>query len=142
DRSRRSSERRTESSSSITKTIGCSGSSPCGPAGAPGGSRLDGGFGVIDIDMDSARHLVGISLADPLPVTRRSDPAQRYGVRGPRAIRPWSSAWIRVHVCYYRMQSLMISDLSRTRPLIAIVDDEESIRKSLRRLLMAADLDT
>jgi FixJ family two-component response regulator len=40
------------------------------------------------------------------------------------------------------MHSLMISDLSRSRPLIAIVDDEESIRKSLRRLLMAADLDT
>ena len=35
----------------------------------------------------------------------------------------------------------MISDLSRARPLVAIVDDEESIRKSLRRLLMAADLD-
>jgi FixJ family two-component response regulator len=35
----------------------------------------------------------------------------------------------------------MISDLSRARPVVAIVDDEESIRKSLRRLLMAADLD-
>ena len=29
----------------------------------------------------------------------------------------------------------------RSRPLVAVVDDEESIRKSLRRLFMAADLD-
>jgi FixJ family two-component response regulator len=35
----------------------------------------------------------------------------------------------------------MISDLTRPRPFVAVVDDEESIRKSLRRLLMAADLD-
>ena len=35
----------------------------------------------------------------------------------------------------------MISDLTRGRALVAVVDDEESIRKSLRRLLMAADLD-
>jgi FixJ family two-component response regulator len=31
--------------------------------------------------------------------------------------------------------------MSRPRLLIAVVDDEESIRKSLRRLLMAADLE-
>jgi FixJ family two-component response regulator len=31
--------------------------------------------------------------------------------------------------------------LPRPRPLVAVVDDEESIRKSLRRLFMAADLD-
>jgi FixJ family two-component response regulator len=31
--------------------------------------------------------------------------------------------------------------LSRPRPLVAVVDDEESIRKSLRRLFLAADLD-
>jgi FixJ family two-component response regulator len=30
----------------------------------------------------------------------------------------------------------------RPRPLIAVVDDEESIRKSLRRLFLAAQLDT
>lgn len=30
---------------------------------------------------------------------------------------------------------------ARPRPLVAIVDDEESIRKSLRRLFMAAELD-
>jgi FixJ family two-component response regulator len=35
----------------------------------------------------------------------------------------------------------MISDVTRGRALVAVVDDEESIRKSLRRLLMAADLD-
>jgi FixJ family two-component response regulator len=35
----------------------------------------------------------------------------------------------------------MISDSTRGRALVAVVDDEESIRKSLRRLLMAADLD-
>jgi len=33
------------------------------------------------------------------------------------------------------------SGLPRPRPLVAVVDDEESIRKSLRRLFMAADLD-
>jgi FixJ family two-component response regulator len=31
--------------------------------------------------------------------------------------------------------------LNKTRPLIAIVDDEEHIRKALRRLLVSADLD-
>ena len=31
--------------------------------------------------------------------------------------------------------------MTRPRPLVAVVDDEESIRKSLRRLFMAADLD-
>jgi FixJ family two-component response regulator len=31
--------------------------------------------------------------------------------------------------------------LDKTRPLIAIVDDEEHIRKALRRLLVSADLD-
>ena len=31
--------------------------------------------------------------------------------------------------------------MSRTRPLIAVVDDEESVRKSLRRLLSASRLD-
>lgn len=35
----------------------------------------------------------------------------------------------------------MTDGLPRSRPLVAVVDDEESIRKSLRRLLMAADLD-
>jgi len=35
----------------------------------------------------------------------------------------------------------MINDVTRGRALVAVVDDEESIRKSLRRLLMAADLD-
>lgn len=35
----------------------------------------------------------------------------------------------------------MSSRASRHRPLVAVVDDEESIRKSLRRLFMAADLD-
>jgi len=35
----------------------------------------------------------------------------------------------------------MSSRLPRPRPLVAVVDDEESIRKSLRRLFMAADLD-
>jgi FixJ family two-component response regulator len=35
----------------------------------------------------------------------------------------------------------MSSRLTRPRPLVAVVDDEESIRKSLRRLFMAADLD-
>ena len=33
------------------------------------------------------------------------------------------------------------SGLPRPRPLVAVVDDEESIRKSLRRLFMAVDLD-
>jgi FixJ family two-component response regulator len=32
--------------------------------------------------------------------------------------------------------------MPRTRPLVAVVDDEEAIRKSLRRLLTASDLDT
>ncbi len=31
--------------------------------------------------------------------------------------------------------------MTRPRPLVAVVDDEESIRKSLRRLFLAADLD-
>jgi FixJ family two-component response regulator len=31
--------------------------------------------------------------------------------------------------------------MGRTRPLIAVVDDEESVRKSLRRLLSASRLD-
>jgi FixJ family two-component response regulator len=31
--------------------------------------------------------------------------------------------------------------VTRPRPLVAVVDDEESIRKSLRRLFLAADLD-
>jgi len=31
--------------------------------------------------------------------------------------------------------------MSRSQPLIAVVDDEESIRKSLRRLFMASQLD-
>ena len=31
--------------------------------------------------------------------------------------------------------------MTRPRALVAVVDDEESIRKSLRRLFMAADLD-
>jgi len=35
----------------------------------------------------------------------------------------------------------MSSGFPRPRPLVAVVDDEESIRKSLRRLFMAADLD-
>jgi FixJ family two-component response regulator len=35
----------------------------------------------------------------------------------------------------------MNSRLPRPRPRVAVVDDEESIRKSLRRLLRAADLD-
>jgi FixJ family two-component response regulator len=35
----------------------------------------------------------------------------------------------------------MSSGLPRPRPLVAVVDDEESIRKSLRRLFMAVDLD-
>ena len=35
----------------------------------------------------------------------------------------------------------MIGDGARPRLLVAVVDDEESIRKSLRRLLSAADLD-
>jgi len=35
----------------------------------------------------------------------------------------------------------MISDQTRPRPFVAVVDDEESIRKSLRRLLVASDLD-
>ena len=35
----------------------------------------------------------------------------------------------------------MSSRLPRPRPLVAVVDDEESIRKSLRRLFMAAELD-
>ena len=35
----------------------------------------------------------------------------------------------------------MSSGVPRPRPLVAVVDDEESIRKSLRRLFMAADLD-
>jgi len=35
----------------------------------------------------------------------------------------------------------MINDVTPGRALVAVVDDEESIRKSLRRLLMAADLD-
>jgi len=35
----------------------------------------------------------------------------------------------------------MSSRLPRPRPLVAVVDDEESIRKSLRRLFMAADLE-
>jgi FixJ family two-component response regulator len=35
----------------------------------------------------------------------------------------------------------MSSSVTRPRPLVAVVDDEESIRKSLRRLFMAADLD-
>lgn len=35
----------------------------------------------------------------------------------------------------------MNSGLPRPRPLVAVVDDEESIRKSLRRLFMAVDLD-
>lgn len=34
-----------------------------------------------------------------------------------------------------------MSRATRPRPLVAVVDDEESIRKSLRRLFMAADLD-
>jgi len=35
----------------------------------------------------------------------------------------------------------MSSGVPRRRPLVAVVDDEESIRKSLRRLFMAVDLD-
>ena len=35
----------------------------------------------------------------------------------------------------------MSRDVPRSRALVAVVDDEESIRKSLRRLFMAADLD-
>ena len=35
----------------------------------------------------------------------------------------------------------MSGDQTRSRPFVAVIDDEESIRKSLRRLLMAADLD-
>ena len=35
----------------------------------------------------------------------------------------------------------MSPKVPRSRPLVAVVDDEESIRKSLRRLFMAADLD-
>jgi len=34
-----------------------------------------------------------------------------------------------------------MSEGTRPRPLVAVVDDEESIRKSLRRLFMAAQLD-
>jgi FixJ family two-component response regulator len=34
-----------------------------------------------------------------------------------------------------------MSEGTRSRPLVAVVDDEESIRKSLRRLFMAAQLD-
>ncbi|MGH7304565.1 MAG: response regulator transcription factor [Candidatus Rokuibacteriota bacterium] len=35
----------------------------------------------------------------------------------------------------------MSPKVPRSRPLVAVVDDEESIRKSLRRLFVAADLD-
>jgi FixJ family two-component response regulator len=35
----------------------------------------------------------------------------------------------------------MSSSVTPPRPLVAVVDDEESIRKSLRRLFMTADLD-
>ena len=35
----------------------------------------------------------------------------------------------------------MSSVVPRAQPFVAVVDDEESIRKSLRRLFMAADLD-
>ena len=35
----------------------------------------------------------------------------------------------------------MVGGMAQSRPLVAVVDDEESIRKSLRRLLSAADLD-
>jgi len=35
----------------------------------------------------------------------------------------------------------MSSVVPRPQPFVAVVDDEESIRKSLRRLFMAADLD-